>query len=101
MAIVSFSVKAMAMAFVIAVAIPILLFSSHISAELPRLEHSVKSDGSLSLLVLGDWGRNGDFNQSLVAAQVLLTFVYHHYYNVLCFHLHPFPVNLDISHVIF
>ncbi|CAI5510636.1 unnamed protein product [Closterium sp. Naga37s-1] len=27
----------------------------------------VKSQGALSFLVVGDWGRNGDYNQSLVA----------------------------------
>lgn len=39
-------------------------------AELPRLEHSLKDDGSLSLLVIGDWERKGKYNLSLVAAQV-------------------------------
>ncbi|VAH27789.1 unnamed protein product [Triticum turgidum subsp. durum] len=36
------------------------------AAELPRLEHSPKADGSLSILALGDWGRRGEFNQSRV-----------------------------------
>jgi tartrate-resistant acid phosphatase type 5 len=27
------------------------------AAELPRLEHPSNSDGSLKLLVVGDWGR--------------------------------------------
>lgn len=44
------------------------------SAELQRFERSPKPDGSLSLLVLGDWGRNGLFNQSEVAFQVNLSF---------------------------
>ncbi|CAI9096879.1 OLC1v1033120C1 [Oldenlandia corymbosa var. corymbosa] len=39
-------------------------------AELPRFEHPIKPDGSLSLLVVGDWGRRGLFNQSQVAAQM-------------------------------
>lgn len=39
-------------------------------AELPRLEHSPKADGSLSILAVGDWGRRGEFNQSRVATQV-------------------------------
>lgn len=30
----------------------------------------LKDDGSLSLLVIGDWGRKGEYNQSLVAAQM-------------------------------
>ena len=40
------------------------------TAELKRFEHPVKADGSLSVLVVGDWGRKGLYNQSLVATQV-------------------------------
>ncbi|KAJ6807594.1 purple acid phosphatase 3-like [Iris pallida] len=40
------------------------------SAALPRFEQPIKSDGSLSLLAVGDWGRNGTFNQSRVAFQM-------------------------------
>ena len=40
------------------------------AAELVRLEHLSKNDGSLSLLVVGDWGRKGTYNQSRVAHQV-------------------------------
>ena len=32
------------------------------AAALPRLEHPAKNDGSLSLLVVGDWGRKGECN---------------------------------------
>lgn len=39
-------------------------------AELQRFEHPAKPDGSLSFLVLGDWGRRGEFNQSEVAVQM-------------------------------
>ncbi|XP_024993709.1 purple acid phosphatase 8-like [Cynara cardunculus var. scolymus] len=39
-------------------------------AELQRFEHPVKSDGSLSFLVVGDWGRRGLYNQSNVAYQM-------------------------------
>ncbi|XP_074588776.1 purple acid phosphatase 17-like [Curcuma longa] len=39
-------------------------------AMLQRFERSPKPDGSLSLLVVGDWGRNGLFNQSEVATQM-------------------------------
>ncbi|KAL0792855.1 hypothetical protein Bca101_064232 [Brassica carinata] len=39
-------------------------------SKLQRLGHPVtKSDGSLDILVFGDWGRKGGFNQSLVAHQ--------------------------------
>lgn len=41
------------------------------NAEFQKFEHSAKVDGSLSLLVVGDWGRKGDYNQSLVARQVI------------------------------
>lgn len=44
------------------------------SAELPLFERPAKADGSLSLLVVGDWGRKGQFNQSQVAAQANLVF---------------------------
>ncbi|KAI9174207.1 hypothetical protein LWI28_013730 [Acer negundo] len=43
---------------------------SSISGELPRFEQPVKADGSLSFLVVGDWGRRGAFNQSQVAFQM-------------------------------
>ncbi|CAK7326862.1 unnamed protein product [Dovyalis caffra] len=39
-------------------------------AELERFEHPAKGDGSLSFLVVGDWGRRGFYNQSLVAYQM-------------------------------
>ncbi|CAI0553048.1 unnamed protein product [Linum tenue] len=49
-------------------------------AELPRLEHSGskyfkagKGDGSLAVLVVGDWGRKGAYNQTQVATQMGVT----------------------------
>lgn len=51
-----------------AVAAPLLCAPA--AAELVRLEHAAKNDGSLSLLVVGDWGRKGTYNQSRVAQQV-------------------------------
>ncbi|KAL5748725.1 hypothetical protein ACOSQ2_026022 [Xanthoceras sorbifolium] len=39
-------------------------------AELQRFEHPTKTHQSLSFLVLGDWGRRGDYNQSQVALQM-------------------------------
>lgn len=39
-------------------------------AELQHFQHPVKPDGSLSFLVVGDWGRKGQYNQSKVAFQV-------------------------------
>ena len=41
-------------------------------AELQRFDHQpTKADGSLDILVVGDWGRRGLYNQSDVAFQVL------------------------------
>ncbi|XP_058731176.1 purple acid phosphatase 8-like [Vicia villosa] len=40
------------------------------SAEFQLFEHAPKSDGSLSFLVIGDWGRRGAYNQSQVAFQM-------------------------------
>ncbi|KAJ1399921.1 Metallo-dependent phosphatase-like [Sesbania bispinosa] len=39
-------------------------------AKLQSLQHASKADGSLSFLVIGDWGRRGAYNQSLVAFQM-------------------------------
>ncbi|KAG8379509.1 hypothetical protein BUALT_Bualt07G0095900 [Buddleja alternifolia] len=41
-----------------------------ISAEFPRFEHPTKGDGTLRFLVVGDWGRKGHYNQSLVSFQM-------------------------------
>ncbi|XP_076904352.1 purple acid phosphatase 3-like [Bidens hawaiensis] len=41
-----------------------------VGADLQRFKHPVKSDGSLSFLVIGDWGRRGLYNQSNVAYQM-------------------------------
>lgn len=41
-----------------------------ITAELEKFHQNTKIDGSLSFLVLGDWGRRGEFNQSQVAVQM-------------------------------
>ncbi|KAK4280649.1 hypothetical protein QN277_012245 [Acacia crassicarpa] len=46
------------------------LWVLHASAELQRFEHPSKTDGSLSFLVVGDWGRRGAYNQSEVAFQM-------------------------------
>ena len=41
--------------------------------ELPKIQHlSKRHDDLIAFLVVGDWGRDGDFNQSRVATQVYL-----------------------------
>ncbi|XVF43466.1 hypothetical protein PTKIN_Ptkin02bG0042100 [Pterospermum kingtungense] len=46
------------------------LLSVSCVAELQRFEHAAKPNGSLSFLVVGDWGRRGLYNQSEVALQM-------------------------------
>jgi tartrate-resistant acid phosphatase type 5 len=46
------------------------------NAELQKFTHTPKPDGSLSFLVVGDWGRRGEYNQSDVALQVRFIFSY-------------------------
>lgn len=58
------------MAVVLAVLAVAALRCAPAAAELPLVEHPAKNDGSLSLLVIGDWGRKGTYNQSKVADQV-------------------------------
>ncbi|KAL1202705.1 Purple acid phosphatase 17 [Cardamine amara subsp. amara] len=40
------------------------------NSELQRFIEPAKSDGSVSFIVIGDWGRRGSFNQSIVAYQM-------------------------------
>lgn len=61
------SVNPMFMCFLFAISFGVVL---HASAELQRFPHTPKTDGSLNFLVLGDWGRRGEYNQSEVAFQV-------------------------------
>lgn len=63
----TFSNKSMALVL-LATTLSICFISA--SAELQRFEHAAKTDGSLSFLVVGDWGRNGSYNQSEVAVQM-------------------------------
>lgn len=61
-----------AMALVVGSGLVLVLALALVSvhAELQRFEQPLKPDGSLSFLVVGDWGRRGDFNQSQVALQM-------------------------------
>ncbi|KAL2343545.1 hypothetical protein Fmac_004830 [Flemingia macrophylla] len=47
-----------------------LFFATPSIAELPRFTHHLQPQQSLHLLVVGDWGRKGTHNQSLVAHQM-------------------------------
>lgn len=62
----------------------ISLCSLNVSALLQRLQHPVKADGSLSLVVIGDWGRKGTYNQSEVAAQVFATCILYESLTIFC-----------------
>jgi tartrate-resistant acid phosphatase type 5 len=41
------------------------------AAELTQVEHLPKAEGLLNILAVGDWGRRGQYNQTLVAQQVM------------------------------
>ncbi|PIA35974.1 hypothetical protein AQUCO_03400103v1 [Aquilegia coerulea] len=47
-----------------------LSICSTTNGVLERLQHPAKGDGSLSFLVVGDWGRRGAYNQTRVALQM-------------------------------
>ncbi|QCD89504.1 purple acid phosphatase 3-like [Vigna unguiculata] len=47
-----------------------MYFVLPVFAELQRVQHQPKHDGTLNFLVVGDWGRKGKYNQSLVATQM-------------------------------
>ncbi|XP_020100964.1 purple acid phosphatase 3-like [Ananas comosus] len=51
-------------------ALMFILMAAAAAGELSRLEHDLKNDGSLKILVVGDWGRKGTYNQSEVATQM-------------------------------
>jgi tartrate-resistant acid phosphatase type 5 len=54
----------------VALLVSALLLLSPAEAELQRVQHAPKEDGSLTVLAVGDWGRGGQYNQTLVAEQV-------------------------------
>ncbi|CAN0876803.1 Purple acid phosphatase 8 [Linum grandiflorum] len=52
-----------------------LILGVSVVAELPRVEHKYSrkekgGGGSMAVMVVGDWGRKGDYNQSRVAYQM-------------------------------
>ncbi|PON79275.1 Calcineurin-like phosphoesterase domain, apaH type [Parasponia andersonii] len=63
-------IRSLLISFIVTPAFLFSLCLISVSAELPRLEHPTKADGSLSFLVVGDWGRKGAYNQSQVALQM-------------------------------
>ncbi|KAJ7942790.1 Purple acid phosphatase [Quillaja saponaria] len=66
----SFTNKLSSLFLIPAVILSFLCMAVPSIADLQRLEHAAKADGSLSLLVVGDWGRRGAYNQSKVAFQM-------------------------------
>ncbi|CAE5958583.1 unnamed protein product [Arabidopsis arenosa] len=48
----------------------LLSLTPKLEAELAKVEHAPNPDGSVSFLVIGDWGRRGLYNQSQVALQM-------------------------------
>ncbi|CDP05485.1 unnamed protein product [Coffea canephora] len=69
------------------------LLGFHLSAaELPRLNHPPKADGSLSFLLVGDWGRKGSYNKSEVCKLIFLYQSYCHNMFVYLFYFLSFCV---------
>ncbi|KAF7827537.1 purple acid phosphatase 17-like [Senna tora] len=64
--------SALHLRFVVAVAVVLLCtcLVVPVYAGLQRLHHPPKKDGILNFLVIGDWGRKGEYNQSLVATKM-------------------------------
>lgn len=63
-------VASLLLTVIVAAAASLLLLLAPSAAELTRVEHPPKNEGSLAILAVGDWGRRGQFNQTLVAQQV-------------------------------
>ncbi|KAF3792416.1 Purple acid phosphatase 3 [Nymphaea thermarum] len=57
-------------AVLIVLLLNLLSFLVLASSILPVTEHEPKANGLLQLLVVGDWGRKGEYNQSQVAVQM-------------------------------
>ncbi|XP_074292729.1 purple acid phosphatase 8-like [Silene latifolia] len=55
---------------IIMLSLCIILTNYVTKAHLPKFREATKNDGSLSFLVIGDWGRKGEFNQTFVATQM-------------------------------
>ncbi|KAL5203838.1 hypothetical protein ABZP36_008709 [Zizania latifolia] len=57
---------------VLVAAVVAAVMAGQAAGELARVEHAPsKEDGSLTVLAVGDWGRKGQYNQTLVATQQL------------------------------
>lgn len=63
-------VASLLLTVIVAAAASLLLLLAPSAAELTRVEHPPKNEGSLAILAVGDWGRRGQFNQTLVAQQM-------------------------------
>lgn len=63
----SFCKKSMVLFLLAAIS---FLISCSNATGLKKFEHPTKGNGNLRFLVIGDWGRKGDYNQSAVALQV-------------------------------
>ena len=48
------------------------------NGQLQRFIEPAQSDGSVSFITIGDWGRRGDYNQSVVAYQVWNILIIYH-----------------------
>lgn len=56
--------------FLLLVILASFLIDCSRATGLEKFDHPIKVNGNLKFLVVGDWGRKGDYNQSAVALQV-------------------------------
>jgi hypothetical protein len=70
----------------------ITLQSPLLNAELTKLQHLPKKKGNLAILVIGDFGRKGTYNQSDVATQVfeISSSVFNYYVFMIIYALHAY-----------
>lgn len=66
-----FDISSLSIVMTLLLCFLLLSMAPKLEAELTTVEHAPNPDGSISFLVIGDWGRRGLYNQSQVALQVL------------------------------
>jgi hypothetical protein len=73
-----FDIGSLSIVMTLLICFLLLSLAPKLEAELATVQHAPNPDGSISFLVIGDWGRHGLYNQSQVALQVLIYILYTH-----------------------
>ncbi|AAG28815.1 hypothetical protein [Arabidopsis thaliana] len=64
-----FDIGSLSIVMTLLICFLLLSLAPKLEAELATVQHAPNPDGSISFLVIGDWGRHGLYNQSQVALQ--------------------------------